>query len=101
MKPVTTSIDRLLQAAATVPQEPGAEMPFGFDTRVLAQWRETLPVDLAAIATMLRRVVLTSLALIVLAGAGAYREWHNDDAGNAAGDDYTIADAAIGGVFDQ
>lgn len=93
----SSPIDRLLRSAASVTAAPGAEMPFGFDTRVLAQWRAGLAADPAAIVQLLRRVVLMSLALIVLASAGAYREWRSDD----PSDDYALTDAAIGGVFDQ
>lgn len=90
-------IDRLLQSAGSVPAEPGAEMPFGFDTRVLAQWRAGLAADPAAIVQMLRRVVFMALALIVLGSAATYREWRHDD----PTDEYAITDSAIGGVFDQ
>ncbi len=90
-------IERLLRSAATVRPEPGAEMPFGFDTRVLAQWRAGLAADPAAIVQMLRRVVSMAVALIILASAGAYREWRLDD----PSDDYALTDSAIGGVFDQ
>jgi hypothetical protein len=97
----STSIIRLLNAAATVPAEPGAEMPFGFDTRVLAQWRATWPTDAASVAKLLRRVVLMAMALIILAGAGAYRDWQGDDPAEPFGDEFAMADTAIGGVIDQ
>ncbi|MGI8431239.1 MAG: hypothetical protein ACR2MW_02970 [Chthoniobacterales bacterium] len=90
-------IDRLLRSAASVPAAPGAEMPFGFDTRVLALWRASLAANPAAIMQMLRRVVFMALALIILASAGAYREWRLDD----PSDDYALTDSAIGGVLDQ
>ena len=90
-------IERLLRSAAIAAPEAGAEMPYGFDTRVVAQWRAGWPSDHAAIATMLRRVMLLAFALIVLAGAGTYREWHGDE----SADEYAIADSAIGGVFEQ
>jgi len=90
-------IDRLLQSAARVPAAPGAEMPFGFDTRVLAQWRASRAADPFVILQMLRRVVFIALTLILLASAGAYREARHDD----STDEYAITDSAIGGVFDQ
>lgn len=101
MKNTQVSIDRLLAAAATVPAQPGAEMPFGFDTRVLAQWRATWSSEAAGVAKLLRRVALTAMALIVLAGAGAYREFQTDDPAEPFGDEFAIADTAIGGMIDQ
>lgn len=99
MKTPSAPIDRLLRSAAAAPNEPIPAMPFGFDTRVIAQWRASWPNDPAAIAALLRRVVFLALALIVLASAGAYRELYQND--EPFGDEYAIADSAIGGVIDQ
>lgn len=99
MKNSSASIDRLLRAAAAAPSEPTFGLPFGFDTRVLAQWRATWPDDPAAIAGLLRRVMLLAIALIVLASVGAYREFRQTDV--PLGDEYAIADSAIGGMIDQ
>lgn len=97
MKRHASSIDRLLQAVASLPPEPAPEMPFGFDTRVVALWRATLPSDPAAIAHLLRQVILIAVTLIVLAGAGAYGEFSQlDDT-----DGFALTDAAIGGAFEQ
>ncbi|HEY2802008.1 MAG TPA: hypothetical protein VGI85_15570 [Chthoniobacterales bacterium] len=103
MKHQPEPIDRLLRAAATVPNEPAPPMPFGFETRVLAQWRATRTGgDLAGITRLLRRVVFMSLAVIVLGSAGAYRELsQGDGATETLSNDYAIADSAIGGVFEQ
>lgn len=97
MKNNASSIDRLLQAAATLPPEPEAALPFGFDTRVVALWRATLPSDPAAIVHLLRRVMFIAVTLIVLAGAGAYRELSQGD----DGDEFALTGSAIGGAFDQ
>ena len=103
MKDQPEPIDRLLRAAATVPDESAPEMPFGFDTRVLAQWRATWTGgDPIGITRLLRRVVLMSLAVIVLGSAGVYRELSQSDAATEAiSNDYAIADSAIGGAFQQ
>lgn len=101
MKRPPSSLDRLLRAAAAAsPNEPAAELPFGFESRVLAHWRETWPGDPAGIARLLRRVVYIALALLLLAGAGAYREW-NEEAADSLGNEYAIADSAIGGAFER
>lgn len=102
MKTTPSQIDRLLRAAAAVPNELPPEMPFGFDTRVVALWRASWPGDFAGVARLLRRVMLAAVALIVLASAGVYRELaQSDEPGEPFGDEYAIADSAIGGVLDQ
>ena len=74
-------------------------MPFGFDTRVVALWRATRSVDPAGIASFLRRVILIAASVIVLGGAAAYREFDQSDDG--FGDEFAIADSAIGVAFDR
>ncbi len=88
-------LDRLLRAAAeTTPTSPN-EMPFGFDTRVLADWRAGTNPDLVDIGRLLRRVVLLSLAVIVFATAGFVNELRQFDDPGEAFDQYAIADNAI------
>lgn len=97
MKTTASAIDRLLQASAALPPEPDAAMPFGFDTRVVALWRASLPSDPVAIIHLLRRVMFIAVTLIVLASAGAYREFSQAD----DSDGYALIDSAIRGAFDQ
>ncbi len=99
MKAPDEQLDRLLQAAARVPEEPLPEMPFGFESRVLAHSRAAAR-DAAGVTRLLRRVVVMALAVIVLAGAGAYRELNQGEEGTLTSD-YAIADSAIGGAFEQ
>ena len=103
MKNQPEPVDRLLRAAAAAPNEPVTPIPFGFETRVLAQWRATWPGgDPIGITRLLRRVVLMSLAVILLGSAGVYRELsQGDGATETISNDYAIADSAIGGVFEQ
>ena len=76
-------------------------MPYGFDSRVLAQARANQEGDLVAVGRLLRRVVLLSLGVIALASAGAYHELRqSDDLGDSLTDEYAIADSAIGSVFE-
>ena len=101
MKNDPQPLERLLRAAASVPNESPAEMPFGFDTRVLARWRATLPGDSVALSRLLRRVILTAVALIVLGSAGAYRELNDvDTLGETLSNNDAIADSAIGDAFE-
>lgn len=93
-----TNLDRLLRAAAETMSDRPNEMPFGFDTRVLAGLRAGLNRDFFDIGRLLRRVVLLSLAVIALASAGVYLELRQDE---TQSDDYAIADSAIGSAFEQ
>jgi hypothetical protein len=102
MKSSDLRLDRLLRAAAEATSDQPNEMPFGFDTRVLARWRAGLNRDFVDVGRLLRRVVLLSLAVIALASAGAYQELRlSDDFGESLTDEYAIADSAIGSAFDQ
>ena len=95
-------LERLFRAAAAGQDEAPEEMPFGFDTRVLASWRATGKQDLVGVGRLLRRVVLLSLGVIVLAGAGVYRELRQgDDFGSPFADEYAIADNEIGSALEQ
>jgi hypothetical protein len=91
-----SALDRLFRRARqTVPDMPN-EMPFGFDTRVLALWRSNRARDLVDVGRLLRRVVLLSIAVIALASAGLYRELlQSDDPGELFLDQNEIADTAI------
>ena len=97
-----SDLERLLRAAAETVSDQPNEMPFGFETRVLAGWRAGLTHDFVDVGRLLRRVVLLSLAVIALASAGTYHELRqNDDPGESDDDEYAIADSAIGSAFEQ
>jgi hypothetical protein len=92
--PARTDLDRLLRAAAQAKDDTPVEMPFGFDTRVIALSRRN--GNGAAFGALLRRVALTAAAVIVLATAGVWLEFdRNDDAIVASGNEFAIADSAI------
>jgi len=102
MKSSDLPLGRLLRAAAATISDQAHEMPYGFDSRVLAQARAKQEGDLVAIGRLLRRVVLISLGVIALASAGAYHELRQgDDLGDSLTDEYVIADSAIGNIFEQ
>jgi hypothetical protein len=101
MKKSDLQLDRLLRAAAAGPVEPREEMPFGFDTRVLAALRGLGKSDAVAVGRLVRRVVLLSLGVIVIAGAGLYRELRQpDDTGSFFANEYAIADNEIGAAVE-
>lgn len=92
-----SDLERLLRAAAETKRDWPNEMPFGFDTRVLAGWRSGGDGDFMRVGRLLRRVVLLSLAVIALASAGLYDELRqSEDLGDLFFDQYAIADSAIG-----
>ena len=88
-------LDRLLNSAAQVKDDAPAEMPFGFDTRVIALARAN--GNGALFGALLRRVALAAVAVIVLAGTGAFFEFNNNDGDMFAssGNEYAIADSVI------
>ncbi len=101
MKDSDLQLDRLLRAAAEAQSELPNEMPFGFDSRVLARCRAGAKHDLVDLARLLRRVVYLSLAVLALASAGVYHELSlPDPTENSLGDEYAIADSAISSVFE-
>lgn len=96
MKDSDLQLDRLLRAAAVGGGASPDEMPFGFDTRVLAGGRSDLRSDLVDLGRLFRRVILISLGVIALASAGFYHELSlSDTFGESLGDEYAIADSAI------
>ena len=87
-------LDRLLRSAARAKEETPVEMPFGFDTRVVALSRRN--GNGALFGALLRRVAFVATAVIVLASAGAYFEFNrNGDAIAVSGNEFAIADSAI------
>jgi hypothetical protein len=94
-------IDRLLRSAAQADDEAPAEMPFGFDTRVVALWH-AFAAKSNGIASLLGRVALLSAVVIAVSTLAAVREikqsWEQyDDFTN----EFAIADAAIQDEFSQ
>jgi hypothetical protein len=102
MKPA--DINRLLRSAAQAPEEAPGEAPFGFDTRVVAAWRAggNGNGDLADLSRFLRHAGVLACAVLVVAGAAAYRQFRDEAKFAAvATNEYAIADAAIQTEFSQ
>ena len=94
-------IDRLLRSAAKTGNEAPAEMPFGFDTRVIALWRG-LAANPNGISSLLRRVALLSTAVIVISTLAAVRELkQSQEQSNDFTNEFAIADTAIQDEFSQ
>ncbi|MEN3369695.1 MAG: hypothetical protein V7609_1838 [Verrucomicrobiota bacterium] len=102
MKPA--DLDRLLHSAAKAPEEPAPEAPFGFETRVLARWRSRHEGfnDVADLTRFLRRTGAIAFAVVILAGAAAYRQFTENVAFTAPQtNEYAIADSQIQTEFSE
>src|SRR4051812_17111378 len=94
----SADLDRLFRAASAAPNESSPEMPFGFDTRVLANWRATSNnvEDAWAFARLFRRVTLSAVMVAVCAGAAAWWQLQeNEEVDSPTANAYAIADNAI------
>jgi hypothetical protein len=83
-------LDRLFRAAAG--PTPPSEVPFGFDTRVLALVHQPSPNGSAIIALFAQRAAMIALAIIALATAGLYR---TSVSNNDLPTEYAMADTVI------
>jgi hypothetical protein len=94
-------IDRLLRSAAQAGDEVPAEMPFGFDTRVVALWH-ALAAKPNGVASLLRRVALLSAAVIAISTLVAVRDIKQSrEQYNDFTNEFAIADTAIQDEFSQ
>ena len=85
---------RLMRAAASV-ERPAAEMPFGFDTRVLAA-AKAKDVDAGeGLGFVAWRAALAAFAVIVLSLTAAYKQDAEDESYLGAPTGYAMADTAI------
>jgi hypothetical protein len=92
-------IDRLLRSAAQSDEEVPAEMPFGFDTRVVALWRAGTP-KANGVMQLLRRVAVLSIAVIVISTIAAIREANQSrEIRESFANEFAIADSAIQDEF--
>jgi hypothetical protein len=92
-------IDRLLGSAAKMGEEHPAEMPFGFDTRVVALWRAALPTG-DGVMQLLRRVAVLSAAVIVVSTVAAVREANQSrEIRGSLTNEFAITDSAIQDEF--
>ena len=94
-------VDRLLRSAAQAASEAPVEMPFGFDTRVVALWR-AMAEKPNGIASLLRRVAVFSAVVIAISTLAAVREIkQSQDRYNDFTNEVAIADTAIQDEFSQ
>ena len=102
MDDVDLRLKRLLRAAAQIPSEAVATAPFGFDTRVVAQWRASGNSHGNGLARLIRRVAIVATAVIVISTAAAFREFNRSrEIGEPLTNEFAIADSAIQQEFLQ
>jgi hypothetical protein len=95
-------LTRLLKLAAATKEEAALEAPFGFDTRVVARWREVKGNGNGDLALFIRRVALTAIAITVLGGVAIYQQVNEDDEiSEPLTNDYALVDSAIQRQFTQ
>ena len=97
MARLDSHLQRLLKLAATVKEEDiGDGAPFGFDTKVLANWRALRKNENGELMRFVRRVALVAIAITVIGGAAAYRQIsENEDLNEPLTNDYAMADSVI------
>ena len=99
-----TDLEHLLQSAASAPKEPEPEAPFGFDTRVVAQWRsgKGQTNDVANLVPFLRTIGMVAMAVAAIAGTGVYRQLNDTETRiTPQTNEYAIADSAIQTEFSR
>ena len=96
-----TELERLLRAARGDDRAP--EMPYGFDTRVVALARATQPnrrSDVRLIARMFRRIAVGAIIVAAFASAATYWQMQeNDELAEPSWNAYAIVDTAINSEF--
>jgi hypothetical protein len=95
-------LTRLLKLAATAKTDVATEVPFAFETRIVARWREMNRTDHGDLVRFIRRVALTAITITILGGVATYRQINEDDeAGEPLTNDYALVDSAIQRQFLQ
>ena len=104
MKRSNADLDRLLRSAATAEELSPPEVPYGFETRVIALWHagNGRVDDAAEVARFLRTIGAVALAVLALASVTAYRQFNENEARTTPhANEYAIADSAIQTEFSQ
>jgi hypothetical protein len=89
-------LDRLLNSAGGVGEQSPPPLPFGFDTRVFALAFSEGANGKAGISSLVRRVALIAAGVIVISGAGVYRQLRaNEELYGGLPTEYAMIDTAI------
>jgi hypothetical protein len=103
MRDANSKLQRLLRSAAQTANPDPAEVPFGFQTRVVALWRADNPnAGGNGLGRLVRRVVVLAGFIILISGAASFRELlETRDIVEPGANEFAIADSAIQNEFDQ
>jgi hypothetical protein len=96
MDDVDPRLDRLLRSAARAQENSSPEMPFGFETRVIALWRAGQSGNGNGLMRFVRRIALAAVTVIALATAATVYEFNQD---RDVDESLVIADSAIQSEF--
>ncbi len=96
-------LNRLFAQAAQAPEPAAPEMPFGFETRIVALAKETRTRDGSEsrqLTLFLRRMAFAAVVVTAFASSAAYWQMNeNEDATESLSNSYAIADTAIDADF--
>ncbi len=99
MGKLDSNIDRLLRAASGSSESAPAEMPFAFDTRVVARWRSQRGQnsgDSREFARVFGIIGAVAVTIMAFAGTGAWWQFEQEtELGEPLFNVYAIADTAI------
>lgn len=104
MKNSDTDLARLFRSAAKAEDPAVPDAPYGFETRVIASWHagDGRANDAVELTRFLRRIGTVAFAVLLVASAGAYRQFNeNETRTTAQANEYAIADSAIQSEFSQ
>jgi hypothetical protein len=104
MKETDADLARLLRSAAQAEEASAPEVPYGFETRVMAFWHagHGRANEVAELTRFVGRIGAVALAVLVLASAGAYQLFNeNETRTTPQANEYAIADSAIQTEFSQ
>jgi hypothetical protein len=101
MSDADKSFERLLRSAAQVKDDDLAGPPFGFETRVVAQWRAA-GENPNGLSRLLQRVALLATAVMVISTVAAVRELRQSrEISDSITNEFAMADSAIQSEFSR
>ena len=99
MSRLDSELARLLRAAAAGQGDRAEEPPFGFETRVVAEWRalrSAANADPWGLAALVRQVALGAIIVAAAAGGGAFWQLkQNEELNEPTTSAYALADSVI------
>jgi dihydrodipicolinate synthase/N-acetylneuraminate lyase len=104
MKRADADLDRLLRSAAKAVDPSTPEVPYGFETRVIALWQagHGRADDAVELARFLSRVGAVALVVLALASISTYQQFNENEARTTPqANEYALADSAIQTEFSQ